>query len=330
MRSLALAEELASRDIEPVFFADTSSVPWVHGQLASRGFAVLAPPLSPDEHVDRFTSCGVDAVVFDSYLLPSQVYRAVRAAGLPTMAIVDGNLRDAEADLYLDQNIGAEHADMGLPEGSVRLAGLAYALLRDDVLSRRPSQPPVARDVEVPHLLAVFGGTDPFGAGPAAVEALAATRKPFDLTVVAPRDALRAKIAAIVPLDGQTVRIVGPTGRLAELVRAADVVVSAAGSSTWELLSLGACAALVCVADNQVPGYRRLVESGLVVGLGSLGDLRTGGRSLSEALGALLTDVVRRQDLAAKAWRSVDGRGRVRVADEFLRICTAHRGPSVR
>jgi spore coat polysaccharide biosynthesis predicted glycosyltransferase SpsG len=328
MRNIALAEELAARGLEPVFFADTVSVPWAHEQVVSRGFAVEAPPVTPAEHVERLGSLA--AVVFDSYLLPREVYAGVRAAGVPTMAIIDGELRGAEADLFLDQNIGSEHDEVDLPTAAVRLAGLPYALLRDDVRSRRPASPPVADRVDTPQVLAVFGGTDAFGAAPAAVGALAGTGCRFDATVVAASNELRARVASVPLSPGQSVRVIAPTDRLAELVRAADLVVSAAGSSAWELLTLGASAALVCVADNQETGYRRLVEAGLVVGLGMLDDLRGGAPSAVHALDELLAQPGKREALAGRAWSSVDGQGRVRVVDELLRVCGARGGRQVR
>ena len=318
MRSLALAEEVAARGIEPVFLADVQSLPWAEEQVVSRGFSVHPPPDGPDGHVDWFKSHGVDAVVFDSYLLPTEVYRAARARGLRTMAIVDGPLRGAEADLFLDQNIGSERDDVSLPEGSVRLAGLRYALLRDEFRAHRPEEAPVARSTPEPHVLAVFGGTDARGAGPLAVEALSDTGRPFRLTLVAPRAGLRSRAEAVPLHAGQSLRVTGPTDRLAEFVRSADVVVSAAGSSTWELLSLGSCAALVVVADNQEIGYGRLVEASVAAGLGTLDELALRRQDIVETLTSLLSDHQQRTTLAHAAWRSVDGRGRERAADALL------------
>ena len=53
------------------------------------------------------------------------------------------------------------------------------------------------------------------------------------------------------------------------LAAAADLVISAAGSSLSELLCIGAAAAVVCVADNQQLGYARVVAAGTAAGLGS-------------------------------------------------------------
>lgn len=319
MRSLALAEELRSRGLEPVFFSDSDSVPWLGDQVVGRGFVAESPPAGDDEHAKCFQA-GFAAVVFDSYLLPSDTYRAVRATGLPTMAIVDGELRGAEADLFLDQNAGAEGGDVALPDGSQMLAGLGYALIRDDVLALRPGRPRHARRVRTPEVLAVFGGTDAFGAAPVAVTALAMSGCPFRATVVAPDDALRTKIEQVRLTTDQQVHVVGPSDRLAQLVLESDMVVSAAGSSTLEQLTLGACSALICVADNQEPGYRSLVRSGAVTGLGRLAEVSDAPDGAADRLARLLRNHELRQELSSVAWNAVDGHGRVRVADALLAL----------
>ncbi|HEX2772635.1 MAG TPA: spore coat protein, partial [Micromonosporaceae bacterium] len=87
---------------------------------------------------------------------------------------------------------------------------------------------------------------------------LIATGAPFEATVVAARSHHRAELAALTPGSGQTLRVIGPTDDLPELMAGADLVVSASGTSTWELLCLGTSAALIWVVDNQVLGYERV------------------------------------------------------------------------
>lgn len=320
MRSLALAEELSSRGCEVVFVCDADSVPWAREQIRTRGFALLPSVDSPEAHVELFGAEGVAAVVFDSYVLPGAVYRGVRATGMPTLALVDNQLRGAEADLLLDQNIGAEEDPVELPVGSERLAGLSYALLRDDVVLRRPSAPPAATTASVPSVMAVFGGTDAYGAAPVVACALARTGLPFVATVVTRSDLLD-EVSAIPLASGQSIDAITPTDRLPELVVGADLVVSAAGSSTWELLALGAATALVRVADNQTVSYQRLVSGRLAAGLGSLAELRgEGAVAAHDTLRGLLRDPSQRAALASAAWARVDGRGRARVADRLLAL----------
>jgi spore coat polysaccharide biosynthesis predicted glycosyltransferase SpsG len=320
MRCLALAEEVRRRGIELVFVCDAHTVPWAAAQIAARGIPVERAVWTPEEHLELFDRLAIDAVVFDSYDLDAPVYPAVRAAGLPTLAIVDGDFRGAEADVLVDQNLAAELDHPELPRDSVRLAGLRYVMIRDEILAFRPPEPPAPRRVAVPKVFAFFGGTDAFGAGPYVVQGLAATGVPFEATVVAPVAELAARIAAVELRSQQHVEVIGPTDRLAAAVRGADLTISASGTSTWELLCLGATAGLVCVVDNQVMGYERAIGTGTAAGVGLLSDLKQDPSSAAPVLERLLTDTAERARLAAAGWALVDGQGRSRVADALLEL----------
>ncbi|HWD79795.1 MAG TPA: spore coat protein [Kribbella sp.] len=316
MRCLALAEEVRRRNVELVFFCDAQTVPWAAEQIAARGIEIRPEVHGPEAHVESFR--GLDAVVFDSYDLDASVYRAVRASGLPTVAIVDGDFRGAEADVLVDQNLAAELDHPALPRDSIRLAGLPYVMMRDEILEQRPVQPPADRQDAVPEVFAFFGGTDAFGAGPYVARALAATGLPFAATVVAPGDDLARRIADVELQPHQELTVIGPTDQLAARVRAADLTISASGTSTWELLCLGATAALVCVVDNQVMGYERAVDTRAAAGLGLLSALKDDVTSADQTLKRLLTDPAERGRLARAGWDLVDGRGRERVADALM------------
>jgi spore coat polysaccharide biosynthesis predicted glycosyltransferase SpsG len=320
MRCLALAEEVRRRGVELVFVCDAHTVPWAEEQIARRGIAVEPAVQSPEEHVALFKRLRLDAVVFDSYDLDAAVYPSVRATGLPTLAIVDGDFRGAEADVLVDQNLAAELDDPQLPPDTVRLAGLQYVMLRDEILAHRPSTPSVDRHRDVPQVFAFFGGTDAFGAGPYVARALAATGQAFEATVVAPSPDLAARLAAVDLQPHQRLDVIGPTDQLAARVRAADLTISASGTSTWELLCLGATAALVCVVDNQVMGYERAVGTGAAAGLGLLSVLQHDSSAADRTLKRLLSDADERARLARAGWDLVDGRGRERVADALLQL----------
>ena len=319
MRCIALAEEFAGRGHEVSFVADVESVPFVRDQLADRGFAAVPPPEDVPGHVALLRELAPEAVVLDGYVLPLELYEAV-AAIHPTLALVDGDPQGRTAHLYLDQNLGAEEDVWPLPAGAQRLAGLDYVLLRDDVLRLRPTAPRSGGQADPLTVLAVFGGTDAFGAAPVAVRALAATGQPFALTVIAGNDAVRAELDGVDLGADQQMLVIGPSTRLAELVAEADLVVSASGTSSWELLCLGTACAMVCVADNQLVSYGRMVETGAVHGIGLLEDLRTDDTDAVAVLSMLLQDAVERDRLRAAGWLLVDGRGKTRVADAVLRL----------
>jgi spore coat polysaccharide biosynthesis predicted glycosyltransferase SpsG len=313
MRCVALSEEFASRGFEVVFSADVETVPFAQEQLRARGFQWLAPPDSTSDLVEQ--ASGADAVVIDSYALPGDAYSAVRRVRA-TLAIVDGDPVGKDGHVMVDQNIGAESDKWPLPEGTVRLAGLDYALMRDEILSERSgTHAPTGSPVRV---FAFFGGTDAFGAAPLLTRAMVATDVPFDLRVVGATQDLLDELSQIKSDPGQRITAIGPTSELASEIRAADVVVSAAGTSSWELLCLGAACAFVCVADNQVVSYDRVTDLGAVAGLGRLERLRTDSSEAVRVLGELLTDEPEQERLRDAGRSLVDGRGRERVADALI------------
>lgn len=345
MRCLALAEELRDRRLEVVVLGDVGGLGWAREQLARRGLTLLPGPDGPAAMVRAARRLALDAVVIDSYDLAPRCSGALREAGVRVLAIVDGDDRGQDADVYLDQNLGAERRPDRSPAGAVRLAGVRYVLLRDDVrrlrrqgpvetgrteaetetapasetAGRRGMAEPVPqRSVAAerpPQVLCFLGGTDAAGVVSVVAGELVATRAPFLATVVTPR---AGALDHLEPADGQVIHRIPPTDDLPRLIAAADLVVTAAGGSVWELLHLGKAAALGWVAENQRPAYEEVVSRGLAAGLGRLdAATRTDGPARA-CLRTLLTCARTRTELGRRGPALVDGEGRARVADALL------------
>ncbi|MFI7450587.1 PseG/SpsG family protein [Nonomuraea sp. NPDC049714] len=317
VRCVALAEELTARGVEVVFLGAVSGSPWAAEQLRARGLPLVPAPREPALLASLVDELCLDAVVLDSYTLAPGTGAALRAgrdswAGLSgrgpvVLAIIDGDPLGQEADLYLDQNLGAEHRPFpalpgsraSRPGGARRLAGASYVLLRDSV--RRCRRSAWARSV--PRVLCFFGGTDSAGVAPAWAAALRRTGLPYEAAVVSP-----------VPFGAEgRVRVIPPTDRLPELMAEADLVLTAAGSASWELLHLGVPTALTWVADNQSAGYEALVRGGLAAGLGP-----EPGPEAVATLARLLATPALREEYGRRGRSLIDGRGRERVADALL------------
>ncbi|MEU4578152.1 hypothetical protein [Nonomuraea sp. NPDC023979] len=297
VRCVALAEELRSRGVPVTFLGEVTGSEWAAAQLRERGLPSVPALREPHRLAAQARELGIDVMVLDSYTLPPGTGAALREAGMAVLAIVDGDPRGQEADLYLDQNLGAERH----PFDGERLAGSAYVLLRDSV--RRCRRTP--REGGPPRVLCFFGGTDSAGVAPRWTKALLSTGAPFEATVISPE-----------PFEaGESVAVVPPTDRLPELMARADLVVTAAGSAAWELLHLGVPTALTWVAANQLTGYEELVAGGLAAGLGP-----EPGAAAVDTLARLLTDPELREEYGSRGRDLVDGRGRERVADALLRL----------
>ncbi|MET7332436.1 hypothetical protein [Nonomuraea sp. NPDC005650] len=298
VRCVALAEELRARGVEVVFLGQVRGSDWARAQLRERALPLVPAPEQPVRLAALARELQLDAAVLDSYDLPEGTGAALRGAGLTVLAIVDGDPLGQEADLHLDQNLGAERRPFPWP--ARRLAGARYVLLRDSVRGRRRAR----STGPAPRVLCFFGGTDSAGVAPAWAGALLATGVPFEATVVSP-----------MPFEaGGPITVIPPTDRLPELMAGADLVVTAAGSAVWELLHLGVPTALSWVADNQLIGYDELVGRGVAAGLGRAVDTAAVG-----VLAHLLTDPAAREEHGRLGRGLVDGKGRERVADALLR-----------
>ena len=105
----------------------------------------------------------------------------------------------------------------------------------------------------------------------------------------------------------------GFSGDVVSEMRAADLCVAAAGSTTWEICCAGLPALLTSVADNQVPVARAIDRAGAAIDLGwweQLTEVR-----IAQAVRRLARDGRRRAAMGAAAMALVDGRGVTRVVD---------------
>ena len=328
MRLLALAQELRGRGIE-VHLAGDLDVAWVASAYAEAGVLVHPCPTDPDDLVTLVLDLDARWCVLDRYDLGPRWGVWLRRAGVVVMAMVDGPFSaDQDADLYVDQNPGATPRAVGA--GQLALAGADYTLFRDDVLAlRRPVGDVAVEDVADEEqrplrVLEVFGGTDPCGAAPVVTPLVlqACSGLAADITVVTPDPTWVAPLAADAP-PGVELRASGPVSDLAARAAASDLVVTASGSSVWELMCLGVPLGVVCVIDNQRPGYDMVADADLALGLGDLEMLRRDDDARAAAVSALreaFTDRDVRVERAARAQELLDGRGRARVAEALVSL----------
>jgi spore coat polysaccharide biosynthesis predicted glycosyltransferase SpsG len=318
LRCLGLAEELATRGSTVAFVCDAQDSQWAQNQLLARGIEWTPPANTPDEFVRLLHRLQVDAAVFDSKAMVGDICAAVRKAGLATLAVVDGDEGEAQADVVVVPTVEADESKPPSRNGAKVLTGLDYASMRNDVLANRPVSPPRRDSVEVPRVMAVF--EDPGGAaavGPVA-RLLAETGRPFEATFVVARPEDGEDVSAVRPAPRQRFAVTAPTWRLYDLVARSDVVLAAADAATYEWLCMGASLGLVWVDDDQVERYRRLMVRRVVIGLGSAEDLAAGSVSGMEKMTRLLSDARERARLAESGWRLVDGFGRARIVDALL------------
>jgi spore coat polysaccharide biosynthesis predicted glycosyltransferase SpsG len=331
IRCIALAEELIERSVAVLFLGDYAGLPWAQRQLQIRGLDVLAAESDPLALAAQGADLSLDAMVLDGYDLDPGCGQALGQAGLSVLALVDGPFgAGQQADLYLDQNLDAQPRP-GLRNGATMLAGIEFVMLRDSVRTLRPPAPLPSRGRDGGQMggqaggglsvLAVFGGTDPYDAVLELVPLLLETGVPQSILAVTGKPAVADALRELPRSSGQGLEVIAPVDDLAALATQCDLVVSASGTSVWELLCLGVPTAALCVTANQEVGYRQVVAREIVGPLGRLDALRQDPVARAAAgtvLAELLTSEPLRMRHAARGLSLVDGRGRERVADTLL------------
>lgn len=251
-------------------------------------------------------------VIVDSYRV-SGAWLTVLHARLTAMggvlAVIDDLAdRDFEAALVLNQNLGAEK--LAYPGVGRVLSGPAYALLRPEFPAHRAESirlldllPEIPRRVFV-----LFGGTDATGM---ALTGATAAGLAFPLAQV--RAVVPASSAPALPEGDARITLIDHADAIHEEMLAADLVLSAGGTTLWELCCLARPTAVVAVAANQVPTYDEMSAGGYILPAGRA-PVRD-PEALAATLRGLLSPPGILGAVARQAARLTDGQGCERVAD---------------
>jgi spore coat polysaccharide biosynthesis predicted glycosyltransferase SpsG/RimJ/RimL family protein N-acetyltransferase len=293
MRQLALAQAWAARGGRVVL-----ATAQLAGELMTRwrdgGFEVRQLPESPGRDVaalvDLATAEEPEWISFDGYHLAPALQEAVAGTGRRLLVVDDhGTLRHYCAEVIVDQNLGATEKDYSdRRSDTVVLLGPRYALLRREFGHDPPARTFVSRGPF--RVLVTLGGSPDLG-----------------LLGVVRAGVLNARCAVELVEVGAGMPVVD----MAALMASCDLMVSAAGSTCWELCAAGLPAALVVTAPNQVPLAARLADEGVAVHLGPSAELTAA--SVAASIDDLARDPSKRANMASRGRALVDGRGAVRV-----------------
>jgi len=317
MRCLALAEAWREQGGHARFAAaDLHS--GVEERIAGSGFDIDRLPAAYPDPRDADALCRTAAmisgdgwIVADGYRFDGSYHAAVRRSGWPLLVIDDyAHLPYYDTDVLLNQNIGAERLPYAGPARMTRLLGTRFALLRPEFTTRE-RQPDETR-VNATRLLITMGGGDPDNVTATVLAAVLAmlSRPSHVRVVVGPSNphALELRRLATKALD---VQVVEDPADMPGVFDWADLAITAAGSTCWELAYLGVPMITVVTADNQRGIATGLAELGASINLGWHAEVKRD--AVADSVHALQRDAPRRMRMAAAGRRLVDGGGAARV-----------------
>jgi len=262
-------------------------------------------------------------VVLDGYHFDEAYQQRVKEAGYPMLVIDDmALLKHYYADIVLNQNLHAEQLQYSCEPYTCLLLGTRYVLLRREFLAWRGWKreiPEVARRV-----LVTLGGSDPENHTLRVIRAIQQVDVPaLEATVVIgasnpSTDVLEAEVKqSRVPMH-----LIYDAQDMLELIAWADVAVSSAGTTIWELLFLGTPILALVWADNQQWVAEQLEQQQLGKNLGWVANIQD--ELLAETISLLMKDVRLRVKMSNNARQIVDGRGGRRVIN-FMQEIRSHR-----
>ncbi len=238
--------------------------------------------------IDEFTrdSMPYDWLVVDHYALGVAWETPMRSQVRHILAIDDLADREHDCDVLLDQNFGREARSYAalVPANCRLLVGLQYALLRPEFAQWRDRSLARRADGRLERLMISLGGVDADNVTGSVLTSLYRSgwlQRLHTEVIVGPTaphtSELRRKICALnaglAPGDGDLPRVslVVGASNMAERLASTDLVIGAAGSSSWERCCLGVPAALLILAENQ----QRIAESLAQAGAATLLDANT-------------------------------------------------------
>ncbi len=334
MRCLALAQAWQDRGGMASFVTATES-PALLMRLESEGFAVhrlQAEPASPSDAAETGTvakSRGAAWIVADGYAFGPDYQRALIKDGGKLMVIDDQATQDfAAALLIVNPNVQATpELYAGNSEGNRVLAGSCFALLRREFQNNIAGQsgtaaqfrPDAVKQKASSHVVVTMGGSDPPNATGHILEILSGfDDRRLHLTVIlGPANAHGESLNSVLKAlrRKHDVELLVDPPDLSGVLARAELAISAAGTTCWELASLGVPLAIVAVADNQLPGAAALAKRGMAINLGWHKDLTAG--AVLQQLRALLAKPELLRRLSDNARTLIDGRGAGRVVERM-------------
>jgi spore coat polysaccharide biosynthesis predicted glycosyltransferase SpsG len=318
MRCLALAQAWSGEGGTAVFLT-SEEAPHLLTRIRQEGFGVRHPrnadggPQDARETVDAARALGAAWVVVDGYHFDYSFQVRLRTAGCRVLVLDDHRYAERfSADVLLNQNVFATpELYRGAHAGTRVITGARYAMIRREFLAGGEWEraiPPRAR-----RLLVTLGGGGAEDATRLAICGVGGVADAeIETVVLAAGDA--AALEAFqrdADATGASIQIRGLSDGMPRWLRWADLAVTAAGSTCWEMAFLGLPSLTLVLAENQRQNAERLDEMGICENLGWENALDA--ERMASALRRLIDDANARREMSRLGRELFDGQGAARV-----------------
>ena len=305
VRGMAIARAAGDEALARMFVPDV----WPGLRAFARSMGVEVTVGGTDGRDVVAAAPDFDVVVLDGYRFSFDYQREVRA--LRPLAVVDDLGRhDLCADLIINHNPYAVPADYD--SRAELLLGPTFALLRPSFAQARERYVPRQ---ELERIYVSFGGTDPTQEIPRVLHALEDFTGSIDVVTATSGSRLKGLQEKAGRLRS-SVTVHASIPDPSELMVLADLAITAAGGTSWELACVGVPAIEYVVAPNQVLLGEWLSKNRLAM----VHSAPVRSQALRELVTRFEGSPRERLGMASRARTLVDGQGAKRVFDELRKL----------
>lgn len=328
MRCLSIADAMKDRNIEPLFMtADNDCA----AMIEDRGFeaCVLGTdyrdmeselPLIREFLKQRTKNVDASSIILvDSYQVTSRYYEELRT--MAKVACLEDMGQSYPVDLLINYNIYGPKLVYDNKITHATLLGTGYQPLR------REFQQDMQYDIKdkITDVMITTGGSDPYFAARAFTDAFLAEKKLAEEKlryhiISGPFNTHTAQLHELYDENPQ-VEIHEHVTCMKEIMKQCDVVLSATGSTIYEVSALGVPLIAFYFAENQRQGAEMLSEITHVINCGNYAD--DAGQTVGNAVKTLLKcvkDKEYRETLYHEERCLVDGQGAARIAQALIEL----------
>jgi len=323
MRCLALAQAWKKAGGRAVFFTRREGEA-LEARIRSEGFELRnlrsSAGSTEDAHETGLIASEIGAswIILDGYSFGPGYQDILKGSGSRVLYIDDyGHLDRYPADMVLNQNLGIRETLYAkrAPETKL-LLGPDYILLRQEFLrwkSWKRQIPEIAR-----RILVTLGGGDSGDPAFLIIQSLQSlSLAGMEMVLLAgainPQATRLQKEITLLPCKA---RVLHNTRDMAEIMAWADIAISAAGSTAWELACMGVPSLLMVLAENQMSVARELDRRRIGLNLGDSRTLTAG--QVAAQTEKLMLSAEQRSGMSLRGRQLVDGFGVDRVLSKML------------
>lgn len=273
--------------------------------------------------IDIAKALNIDWVIVDGYGFNSDFQKEIKSAYLKLLVIDDYcHAQHYYADVILNANIHAKELNYENREPYTQLLlGSKYVLLRQEFLKWKDWKRDLNKHAQ--NILVSLGGADPQNLSLEIIQALEELKQEGlrIIVVLGPNNSHYSTIEKYVKAETQfkTIELQNNVSDMSTLMKWADIAITGAGSTCWELAFMGLPSFTFILAHNQINVSKSLDSLKIFPSMGW--NLDSEKNRFVQSVESLLLSTSQRKEIYDQSKALVDGKGVSRILTTLHKSC---------